>query len=71
MQYKVSPTNVLWSPKNGPTIRLWKENGIGRAKLPTKVSNPIPFRSIWGNEELKASEKERLISSKILNCIKF
>jgi hypothetical protein len=27
MQYKVSPTDVLWSPKGGPTIQLWKEDG--------------------------------------------
>jgi len=27
MQSKVSPTDVLWSPKDGPTIVLWKVDG--------------------------------------------
>ncbi len=35
------------------------------------VSNPIPFCSIWGIGELRASEKERFISSKILKYIEF
>jgi hypothetical protein len=25
--------NVLWSPKDGPTIQLWKKNVVGWAKL--------------------------------------
>jgi hypothetical protein len=28
MQYKIFPINVLWSPKNGPTIQMWKEDGM-------------------------------------------
>jgi hypothetical protein len=35
------------------------------------VSNPIPFYLIWGSDELKASEKERFISSGILKYIEF
>jgi hypothetical protein len=31
VQYKIFHIDVLWSPKDGPTIRLWKEDGIGWA----------------------------------------
>jgi hypothetical protein len=62
MQYKVSPTNALWSLKDGPTIQLWKEDGIGRPKLSMGVSNPVPFHPVWGNDELRACEKEMLIN---------
>jgi len=48
---------------------LWKEDGIGEPKLLIGVPNPIPFCSVWGNDELRASEKERFISSKILKYI--
>jgi len=33
------------------------------------VSNPIPFHSIWGNDELRVGEKERFISSEISKYI--
>jgi hypothetical protein len=71
MQYKITPTDVLWSLKDGLTIRLWKEDGIRRPKLLTRVPNPVPFCLIWGNDELRVGEKERFISSKILKYIKF
>jgi hypothetical protein len=71
MQYKVSPTNVLWSPKDGPTIQLWKEDGIGQPKLSMGVSNPIPFHPIWRNDELRACEKEMFISRTISKYIEF
>jgi hypothetical protein len=48
-----------------------EEDGIGHPKLPVGVLNLIPFRAIWGNDELKASENERFISSKISKYIKF
>jgi hypothetical protein len=44
-------------------------DGIGRPKLPIGVSNLVPFCPIWGNDELRASEKERFISSGILKYI--
>jgi hypothetical protein len=28
MQYKISPVDVLWSPKDGLTIRLWKRMAL-------------------------------------------
>jgi hypothetical protein len=66
IQYKLSTTDVLWSFKGGMAILLWKMDVVGHAKLPTKVSNPIPFHLIWGINELKVGEKERFISSWIL-----
>ncbi len=71
MQYKVSPTNVLWSFKYGLAIQLWKEDGTRHAKLLAGVLNPIPFHPIWGNDELKEGEKERFISSRISKYIEF
>ncbi len=65
MQYKAFPTDVLSSPKDGLAIQLWEENGIWRPKLLIGVLSPIPFCSIWGNNELRASEKERFISTEI------
>jgi hypothetical protein len=50
---------------------LWKEDGIGQLKLSARVSNPVPFHSIWGNDELKVGEKERFISSGISKYIEF
>jgi hypothetical protein len=35
------------------------------------VSNPVPFRPIWGNDKLKACEKERFISSRNSKYIQF
>jgi hypothetical protein len=33
--------------------------------------NPIPFRPVWGIDELRVGEKERFISSRILKYIEF
>jgi len=63
--------DALWSPKDGLGIQLWKEDGIGRPKLPMGVPNPFPFRLIWGNDELRACEKESFINSGILKYIEF
>jgi len=71
MQYKVSFIDVLLSPKDGLTIQLWKKDGTRWAKLLAGVSNLVPFRMIWGNDELRVSDKERFISSGILKYIEF
>jgi hypothetical protein len=59
MQYKVSPTDVLRIFKNDLVVQLWKEDGTRGPKLLVRVSNPFPFRLIWGNDELRVREKER------------
>jgi len=71
MQYKVSLINVLWSPKDGSIIQLWKEDGIGHAKLLVKVLNLVPFCPIWGNDELEVGEEERFVNSGISKYIEF
>jgi hypothetical protein len=65
MQYKVSFTHVLWSLKDGPTIQLWKDDVVGQLKLSIGVLNLIPFRLIWGVDELKVGKKERFIDNEI------
>jgi hypothetical protein len=50
---------------------LWKKDVAKWPKLSTGVPNHIPFHSIWGIGELKASEKERFISSGILKYVEF
>jgi hypothetical protein len=50
---------------------LWKEDGTRWPKLLVGVSNLIPFCPIWGNDELRAGEKERFISSEISKYIEF
>ncbi len=68
MQYKIFPTDVLWSPKDGLAIWLWKEDGTGWPKLQVGVPNLVAFRPIWGNDELRVGEKERFISRRILEA---
>ncbi len=71
MQYKISLTNVLWSPKDGPTIWLWKKD-VGWAKLPWQgFRYLVPFRPIWGIDELRVGERERFISSRISKYVEF
>jgi hypothetical protein len=43
MQYKISPTDVLWSPKDGSTIRLWRKDVARWPKLPMGVPNLVPL----------------------------
>jgi hypothetical protein len=47
------------------------EDGTRQPKLWVGVSNLVPFHLIWGNDKLKACEKERFISSEISKYIKF
>ncbi len=48
---------------------IMKEDGIGQPKLLVGVLNLVPFRLIWGNDELRACEKEMVIISEILKYI--
>jgi hypothetical protein len=50
---------------------LWKEDVAKCPKLLTWVLNLVPFHPIWGIDELRASEKERFISSGILKYVEF
>jgi hypothetical protein len=69
MQYKVSPTNMMWSPINGPLIKLWKTNLDGLPKLPTGVPSLVLYLPIWGNDALKSVEREKFITFGLSKCM--
>jgi hypothetical protein len=62
MQYKVSPTNLVWSLIDGLPIRLWKANIGGSPKLPIGVPSLVLYRPIWGNDALRSVEREKFIN---------
>jgi hypothetical protein len=43
MRYKMSLTNALWSPKNGPPIPLWQVDDSSHLKLPEILPNLVSF----------------------------
>jgi len=46
MQYKVSPTNSVWSLMDGLLTKLWKVNLDGSLKLPIGIPSLVPYRII-------------------------
>ncbi len=52
----------MWSPIDGPPIRLWKVNLDSSPKLPIGVPSPAIYRLIWGNDTLRLVEKKKFIS---------
>jgi hypothetical protein len=71
LQSGVATINVLWSLKDGLTLQLWKEDGIGWPKLLMGVLNLVPFCPIWGNDELRACQEEMFINRRISKYIEF
>jgi hypothetical protein len=57
MQYKVSPTDHVWSLVDVLMIRLWKANPNGSPKLHVGVPNLVPYHPIWGINPSKFVEK--------------
>jgi hypothetical protein len=51
MQYKVSPTNLVWSLIDGLPIRLWKANIGGSPKLLIGVPSLVLYRPIWDRDQ--------------------
>jgi hypothetical protein len=47
----------MWSPIDGPPIRLWKANPNNSPKLPTRVPSLVLYRPIWGNFEVSGKIK--------------
>jgi hypothetical protein len=41
MQYKVSPIDSIWSPKDGLAIRLWEFDDQGHPKLPNGIPKHV------------------------------
>jgi hypothetical protein len=71
MQYKVSPIDLMWSPIDGPPIRLWKVNLDGSPKLPTRVPSLVLYYLIWGNDASRSMEKEKFISFGLYKYVDF
>jgi hypothetical protein len=71
MQYKVSPTNLVWSSIDGFPIKLWKANPNSSLKLLTRVLSPIPYCPIWGNDALRLMEREKFINSALSKYVDF
>jgi hypothetical protein len=65
MQYKVSPTNSVWSLMDGTPTKLWKTNPNGSPKLLIRISSLVPYRIIWGHDALRSMEREMLL---VLDC---
>jgi hypothetical protein len=71
MQYKVSPTNSVWSLMDGPPTKLWKTNPNGSPKLPIGIPSLILYRIIWGHDALRSMERENVISVRLPKYVKF
>jgi len=71
MQYKVSPTNPVWSSINGFQIKLWKINSNNSPKLFTRVPSLVLYYPIWGNDASRLMEKEKFISSRLSKYMDF
>jgi hypothetical protein len=71
IQYKVSLIDHVWSPIDGPPIKLWKPNPDGSPKLRTMVPSPILYHPIWGNDALRLVEREKFISSRLSKYVDF
>jgi len=65
MQYKVFPTNPIWSPINGFQIKLWRSNPNGSPKLLTRVPSHIHHCPIWGNDASRLVEREKFINFRL------
>ncbi len=61
----------MWSPIDGPSIKLWKANLDGSPKLPTIIPNLILFCPIWGNDASRLMEGEKFISFGLSKYVNF
>jgi hypothetical protein len=71
MQYKVSPTDPMWSPIDGPLINLWKVNPNSSPNLPTRVPSLVLYCPIWGNDASRSVEREKFISFGLSKYVDF
>ncbi len=70
MQYKVSPTNPIRSPVDGPPIKLWKVNLDGSPMLHVRVPSLVLYYPIWGNDASRSMERENSRLSKYMDFLK-
>ncbi len=71
MQYHVYPIDHVWSPIDGPSIRLWKVNPDNSPKLLIGVPSPILYHPIWGNDASRLMEKTNFISFGLFKYMDF
>jgi hypothetical protein len=71
MYNKMFPINSICSPKDGPTIWLWKFDNQGCPKLPNGIWKLVFFHPICGDDALKSIEKEKFINSGVSKYLKF
>ncbi len=71
MQYKVTPTDIIYNPIETPLIQLWKVNANGSPKLPTRVPNLIPYCPIWDHDEVRLMEREKFINVRLSKYVEF
>jgi hypothetical protein len=71
MQYKVSPTYIVWSPIDVPLIKLWKANLDNSPKLPIGVPSLVLYHPIRGNDASRLVEKEKIISFRLSKYMDF
>ncbi len=68
MLYKMFWIDSIWSPKNGPTIWLWKSNSQGHLNGIAKL---VFFHPIWGDDDSKSIEKDKFINNGISKYLEF
>jgi hypothetical protein len=61
----------VWSPIDGPLIRLWKANPDGSPNLPIGVPNLVQYHPIWGDDASRLVERIFFISSKPFKYVDF
>ncbi len=71
MQYKVSPTYLMWSPIDGLSIKLWKANPNSSPKLFIRVPSHVLYHPIWGNDALRSMERVFLINFGLSKYVDF
>jgi len=71
IQYKISPTDSVWSFTEGTPIQLWKTNVDCFLKLPIRVPNLIPCCPIWGHDAMRLVEREKFISVRLSKYMEF
>jgi hypothetical protein len=71
MQYKVIPTSSVYSPTNGPLIKLWNVYPNGCPKLLIKVPSQFHINPIWGHDTQRSMEKEKFINARLSKYVEF
>jgi hypothetical protein len=71
IQYKISLTDIIWSPTERPLIQLWKVNSNGFPRLPIGVLSFIPYCRILGHDAIRLVEREKFINARLTKYMEF